>query len=306
VGTIPHVSPEPDHGAHLIEVLLVAADQEEVAQVRAALSGQPFRVRAVDTISVSQGEVGAADRVDVVLVTEGVDAEGLRAGLGEEVPLVLLVEHWDEDATLQAVERGALDAVGPEDLSPRVLPRSLRYVLERRRLEAEVRRMAYVDPLTGLSNRRHLAARLDGEFAAARRHCHPLSVVMADVDHFKLVNDAYGHSVGDDVLRAIGAILKQGLRTEDVAGRWGGDEFLLLLPHISLPEAERAVERLKTALGEAAVPLPGGGRLPLSVSFGPAELAPVHDRPQDLFDAADAAVYRAKSLRTSPDERRSA
>jgi diguanylate cyclase (GGDEF)-like protein len=115
-------------------------------------------------------------------------------------------------------------------------------------LIAETSHIATTDPLTGLPNHRHLMERLDAELARAKRHDHPLAVMMIDVDNFKLVNDAHGHTVGDDLIRLIGRVLRDELRASDVVGRYGGDEFLALLPETAGDEAARASERLVDAI----------------------------------------------------------
>ncbi len=151
------------------------------------------------------------------------------------------------------------------------------------------------DGLTGLFTRKHLEERLDGEIAYALRHGATLSVVMLDVDHFKLVNDTYGHPGGDAVLRNLGALLAQTLRTEDIAGRYGGEEFLLVLRGIDLAGGVLAAERIRAAIERSSTPFEGK-TITHTSSFGVASLACVGqtaDRLQ-LVKLADQRLYLAK------------
>ena len=163
--------------------------------------------------------------------------------------------------------------------------------LENARLHGMVERQALVDGLTGLANRRACSDAVHSEAARADRLDTPLSVVLADLDGFKDVNDAYGHAVGDEVLRAFAEVLRETLRESDVAGRWGGEEFLLLLPGADEDGAAHLAERIRVGLAERAIP--GAGDLRVTASFGVAEYTPPAGGEQ-LVAAADEALYRAK------------
>jgi diguanylate cyclase (GGDEF)-like protein len=154
-----------------------------------------------------------------------------------------------------------------------------------------VERQALVDGLTGLANRRAATDALHAEAARAERLETPLSVVLADLDEFKEVNDVHGHAVGDEVLRAFAEVLRETLRESDVAGRWGGEEFLLLLPGADEEGAAQLAERLRIAL--AARGFPGVPGLRVTASFGVAEYGGETNTEQ-LLAAADRALYRAK------------
>lgn len=161
-------------------------------------------------------------------------------------------------------------------------------------LREKLREQANRDPLTGLFNRRYLEGTLERELARCRREGAPLSMLMIDVDHFKMVNDEYGHQAGDDVLRVFGQLLLEHARTEDVVCRYGGEEFLLVLPKMPLDIAlERAGQMLKM-FRETTVPH-GGMRIGTTVSIGVA-MTPQHaDTTEGLLKCADKALYRAKA-----------
>ncbi|NBB93331.1 MAG: diguanylate cyclase [Gammaproteobacteria bacterium] len=159
-------------------------------------------------------------------------------------------------------------------------------------LLGELERQATTDALTGLPNRRILDDRLGREIARSRRHGDPLSVVIGDLDHFKRVNDEFGHAAGDEVLHAVGETMQQHLRAEDLAVRWGGEEFLLLLPSTSLDQAVQVADKVRRAI--AAVPIDCQDRaVPVTISLGAAQLA-AGEEVADLVRRADDAMYRAK------------
>ena len=126
-------------------------------------------------------------------------------------------------------------------------------ISERKRLEQELRHLAITDQLTGAFNRRHLLDALEAESRRARRYSRPLALIMVDLDHFKAINDTYGHDQGDAVLVAAAAQVRQRLRHSDILARWGGEEFMILLPETALTEATALAETLRQALPEAPV-----------------------------------------------------
>jgi diguanylate cyclase (GGDEF)-like protein len=154
-----------------------------------------------------------------------------------------------------------------------------------------VERQALVDGLTGLANRRAASDALLAESARAQRLETPLAVVLADLDDFKNVNDMHGHAVGDEVLRVFAGVLRETLRESDLAGRWGGEEFLILLPGADEEGAAQLADRIRIALAARAIPSAPGLRV--TASFGVAEYAGQSNTEQ-LVDAADSALYRAK------------
>lgn len=152
---------------------------------------------------------------------------------------------------------------------------------------------ARTDPLTGLPNRRALLERFDAELRRAERSQAPISMVMADIDLFKRVNDEHGHATGDRVLQEVAATLRGTLRAQDTVARWGGEEFLFLLPETDLDGALTAAEAARTRIEETPVRL-GTLALPVTLSSGVAQHAP-QASVDDTLAAADRALYRAKA-----------
>jgi diguanylate cyclase (GGDEF)-like protein len=155
----------------------------------------------------------------------------------------------------------------------------------------EMRHYAEHDDLTGLWNHRIILERLRQEVDRARRENTPLSVIMVDLDHFKKVNDSYGHRTGDLVLKVVGKILQRSVRSYDWVGRYGGEEFLLILPGSGFAGARIRAERLRKTVQEMPV-LDGEVVIPVTASFGVAAGFPSDW--ERLILAADAALYRAK------------
>lgn len=149
---------------------------------------------------------------------------------------------------------------------------------------------AHTDALTGLPNRRALGERLRRELERVNRYERTFSVVLLDIDHFKNVNDLYGHQLGDRVLKVVGELLGVHLRNVDTAGRWGGEEFLLLLPELPLGPAHEVTERFRQCLETHTFP---HGE-PLTASFGVAEVKPGESL-ESLLARADQALYEAKA-----------
>ena len=167
-------------------------------------------------------------------------------------------------------------------------------VLERRYHQDLVARTT-LDPLTGVGNRASVLYQLETHVDLARRHHRSLSVILADLDQFKQVNDTHGHRAGDHALEAFGALLRHRLRGSDPVGRLGGDEFLIVLPETSAALALTAAEDLRRALAERPFDLPGGLGLRVTCSLGVAEMKPGDTDGGALLARADAALYGAKA-----------
>jgi diguanylate cyclase (GGDEF)-like protein len=145
--------------------------------------------------------------------------------------------------------------------------------LENARLHRIVERQALVDSLTGLANRRSLEETIPAEVARATRFGDSISLVLADLDDFKLVNDRYGHAAGDEVLKVFAVALRETVRESDVAGRWGGEEFALVLSGTDAVGGTRLAERARLAIAGRQVKLPGGDEVSVTASFGVASTA---------------------------------
>lgn len=160
---------------------------------------------------------------------------------------------------------------------------------------ARLEELAVRDSLTGASNRRHFLATFETEMARARRHGSPLSVIMIDIDHFKAINDTYGHAAGDAALAALAHAFRAAIRPGDLFGRIGGEEFSVLLPNTFLGAAASTAERFRCLAADLSVPREGGEPIRLTISAGVAHRGTDGDDPQALLAAADRRLYRAKA-----------
>ncbi len=169
-----------------------------------------------------------------------------------------------------------------------------RDITEQKRLEADLREMAATDMLTGLPNRRHFLGQLEQENARVSRaeeKC--AAVLMIDIDHFKMVNDTFGHAAGDHVLRHLATLMREDLRKIDTLGRLGGEEFAVILPGADSSAAEVFAERLRKQVAETPAVL-DAWTIPLTISIGVTEIKPGDVSAGDALTRADRALYRAK------------
>jgi diguanylate cyclase (GGDEF)-like protein len=167
-------------------------------------------------------------------------------------------------------------------------------ITDRKRLQEELERQARLDYLTGLANRRHFMEQAERELARTLRYRNPLTMLMLDIDHFKSVNDTYGHKIGDQVLQKLSAVCRESLREFDVIGRLGGEEFAVLLPMTDADRAWEIAERLRQSLARSVVLLEQGLPLNFTVSIGVAQLADGDINVDTLLHQADQALYQAK------------
>jgi diguanylate cyclase (GGDEF)-like protein len=158
---------------------------------------------------------------------------------------------------------------------------------------ARLTRQAQTDALTGLANRRSFGDRLESELVRAAETGTSVSFVIGDIDGFKAVNDTYGHQAGDAIIKAVADALAGSVRELDLAGRYGGEEFVVVLPGSRLADAARRADAIRTRIAELEIPIPSGERLRVTLSFGVAEY-PTYANADALVAAADAALYQAK------------
>lgn len=169
-----------------------------------------------------------------------------------------------------------------------------REVAERQKVQAQLLELATTDSLTGLRNRRYFFEAAKQEFERAKRYELPLSLVLLDADHFKVINDRYGHPIGDQALQVLATTGRQLLREIDLFARIGGEEFAILLPQTDVRDAWTVAERLRQAIGAAAVPTDQGSALHFTISLGLASLGPATADLNELLRQADTAMYQAK------------
>ncbi|MGH8504811.1 MAG: GGDEF domain-containing protein [Stenotrophobium sp.] len=187
-----------------------------------------------------------------------------------------------------------LDAIRADDGSITGFVEVLQDISEQKRRENQLYQRATRDALTGVFNRGHFTEMATLEIDRARRFGEPLSAIMLDIDHFKKVNDTYGHPVGDQVIIALAQTLTAQIRNIDFVGRLGGEEFAILLPRANKEPAAEVAQRLRLLVSEQRVPIAPEREIGFTVSIGVAALRPTTRNLQELLRNADAALYTAK------------
>ena len=157
----------------------------------------------------------------------------------------------------------------------------------------ELERMAYLDPLTGLANRRYTETVLTARFAEQARFDQTFGLILCDIDHFKQVNDTYGHDVGDRVLKMVAQTLGHNVRTFDLVGRWGGEEFVIVVANVSVGQLQRIAEGMRILVAQSSLDL-NGDKLSVTMSAG-GTTALRNDSPATLLQRADALLYESKA-----------
>jgi diguanylate cyclase (GGDEF)-like protein len=238
--------------------------------------------------------------VDAVLLDLGLpDSRGLHTlqAVRKAVPhvaVVILTGDDSDDTVMEAMREGAQDYLLKEEITGPLLQRTLRYAIERNRLEEELRRRANFDCLTGLFSRTHLMEKLRSALGESREESTPLAVCLCDLDQLKEVNDTHGHRKGDAVLETFGALVRSAIGEAGFGGRYGGDEFLLVFPAASTDGAEEVAGRIRRSLAEHPFPLGPGADFHVTSTFGIASLTPAMATSRELIQAADEALYEGK------------
>ncbi|HEX9051698.1 MAG TPA: diguanylate cyclase [Anaeromyxobacter sp.] len=281
---------------------ILVADDEDDARDALVMVLQP----EYDVAAASDGDAAVervrADHPDLVLMDlfmprlDGLKAlERIRSDPATaDIPVIFVSAGADDAVKARTFELGAADYL-QKPFSDRELRARVERTLRLARSQTALRELAQTDPLTGLANLRAFRARLEDELKRARRYGTPLTAIMADMDYLKPINDELGHAAGDRAIAAVAAVIHSELRETDFGARYGGDEFVILLPHTSADEGRVLAERICTRLKQTLVDV-GGRTVPLGASFG------VSCLPEDgaelasdaLVAAADAALYRAK------------
>ncbi|MFA5901126.1 MAG: PleD family two-component system response regulator [Hyphomicrobium sp.] len=235
------------------------------------------------------------------------DADGLRLcsqtrslDRTRHLPIVVLVEPGNEARLLRALDMGINDYV-VRPIDPNELLARVRTQVKRKRYSDHLRNRleesieaSVIDSLTGLHNRRYMETHLSTLVEEARRGGRSLSVLLADIDHFKRVNDTYGHDAGDTVLKEFSTRFRRNTRGIDLACRYGGEEFLIIMPDTPLQRAYQIGERLRVSIASESFSVRGDLGINLTASVGLATLEREDDTPETVFRRADSALFDAK------------
>lgn len=288
-------------------VLVVDDNEPQAQRIMAELSVEHRPVLETEpekALMTSQGPV------DLVIVNAGAKGfDGLRIAAhvrsGEatrNLPILAIIDLDARARVVKALEIGVNDLL-PRPVDPQELSARVRTQIKRKRYTDFLRNnldqsleLAVTDQLTGLHNRRYMMGQLKALCARAAQGGDPVAVLLLDIDHFKLVNDGYGHDVGDEVLREFAVRLATKVRAIDLACRYGGEEFAIVMPGARLEDAHRVAERIRLHLGGEAIHVSGGSNLlSVTISVGVAVSTGEGDLPDLLLKRADEALYEAKA-----------
>jgi diguanylate cyclase (GGDEF)-like protein len=290
-----------------LNVLLIEdnpGDARLIQEMLGAAGAARFRLTHVDRLAVGIDRA-QSDNCDVALVDLSLpDSRGLDTVSGfrvnaPHVPLIVLTGTDDESLALQAVQVGAQDYLVKGQFDHNLLPRAVRYAIERHRLLKQVEALSLSDELTGLLNRRGFFMMASHQLDVAERTYRERALVFFDVDDMKHINDTAGHSAGDQALEDVANALKFSFRGSDILGRVGGDEFLALaIDPLRNDFEDRIVERVREHLNR--INSFDSRPYELSVSIGAAWYDPsTGDSLEGLTERADAAMYRDKAAKAS-------
>ncbi|SFG64007.1 response regulator receiver modulated diguanylate cyclase [Duganella sp. CF458] len=214
-----------------------------------------------------------------------------------DIPIIFVTALTTPEDETRALEAGAVDFI-TKPFNVAVVRARVRTHLTLKRQSDAMREMSLTDALTGVANRRSFNEAIQNEWRRCARSGTPLSVIMIDIDHFKLYNDAYGHQAGDACLKQVASTMLQcGGRSPDLLARYGGEEFVILLPQVDAPGAATVAERILASVRDLAIPhrMSSAGDT-VTVSLGVATLMPDQGgAPETLVRCADDALYRAKN-----------
>jgi diguanylate cyclase (GGDEF)-like protein len=218
----------------------------------------------------------------------------LTAAGNRSLVMLPLVANGEAIGLIELMAKSPIELDADRLSLARTIANEASIALENARLYEEARALADRDPLTGFYNHRYLHERFGQEAVRARRAHRPLSLLMLDLDDFKLVNDTFGHVLGDDVLRWTADLIRRTLRASDVPARYGGDEFAILLPDSGAEEAAQTAERLVAAFAETAFTTTSRLAVPIEISVGAATFPTDGRTAAELIAVADAGLYRMK------------
>jgi diguanylate cyclase (GGDEF)-like protein len=280
-------------------VLLVEPSQRERVRLRDELIAGRMDVDDVDDLSTAL-RMSPILQPNLILaqmrLPGGSGLEFVRRAREERATQAIPVILYGDDATaserVRAFELGVADVLSQPFEGAELVAR-VRAVLKARHRLSILEQQAYRDGLTGLANRAVFEDQFVRAWDACRRHHVPLTLILADLDHFKAINDAHGHAAGDEVLRQAARLLAQSARSSDIVARYGGEEFVVVAPDCPISAGVALADRFRTLLNQEAI-LVEGVPIAVTASVGIATAFETPDSPAELFRRTDQALYQAK------------
>ena len=283
----------------MMKVLIIDDSPDALAIAKARLLKENLQVVCADDGRTGL-DVAAEQKPDLILLDvnmlgmSGFDVCRLLKNDLElrMIPVIFLTGSDSTEDRVKGLDIGAIDYVVKPFDAVELLAR-VRAALRTKHLQDLLIQHARLDPLTELPNRRALTERLQQEFSRVQRHQGALSFIMADIDHFKQVNDTYGHSAGDRLLQEVAKAISAESRTYDLPSRFGGEEFAIVVPDADVTQAAPLADRYRQAIERISLNV-GSATVRITASFGVADATGLSCE-QELIQAADKALYRAKS-----------
>lgn len=288
-------------------VLIVDDHERQAQRVAAELAIEHRPVVEGDLEKALLSAKGVADLIIVNATARTFDGLRFAAQIRSDeatrhLPILAVVDYDERARVVKALEIGVNDIL-PKPIDPQELAARARTQIRRKRYTDYLRdnldhslELAVTDQLTGLHNRRYMASQLEALVRRAGRGGEPVASLLIDIDHFKKINDGYGHDVGDEVLREFAVRLASNVRAVDLPCRYGGEEFVVVMPDTSIIDAERIAERIRLHVAGSPFRVMGGAELlSVTISIGVAATNGPADRPEALLKRADEAVYEAKA-----------
>ncbi len=288
-------------------VVIVDDNERQCARIMAELS---LEQRPIVESSIEKAALAVRGPVDLVIVnTAARSFDGLRFAAmirsdeaTRNLPILAIFDPDDRPRAVKALELGINDLlarpIDPQELSARARTqiKRKRYTdLLRNNLDNSLE-LAVTDPLTGLHNRRYMFGQLDALSQRAAKGGAPVAALLLDIDHFKKINDSFGHDVGDEVLREFAVRLASNVRAIDLPCRYGGEEFVAIMPDTTVEAAHMIAERIRRYISGSPFRVAGGSELlTVTISIGVAGMHDENDTPEALLKRADAALYEAKA-----------
>jgi two-component system, cell cycle response regulator len=288
--------------------ILIIDDRASAAQRLAEVLQSQQRVTVVNNAEQAIQEAGK-DEIDLAIVALGMEhfdglrlASQLRANeRSRQLPILVIAEGDDDSRVMRALDMGVNDFIArpidKNELGARVRTqvRRQRYARMLRASMQSSIELAVTDPLTGLSNRRYFTSHVTSMLGAPNAAGSDLTLLILDIDHFKRINDTYGHDVGDEVLKEFAFRMKEGVRGIDLVCRLGGEEFVIVMPETDPVLGFRIADRLRQSVAEKPFAVRGGqSHIPVTVSIGLTGLRGHDSSPDTLLKRADEALYKAK------------
>jgi diguanylate cyclase (GGDEF)-like protein len=281
-----------------IQLLLVEDPQHDADSIAMLLTRTPeFEVDVNQVTSLSEAiDASQKCQYDIVLLDLGLP-NGANAKLvsrlrdcAPNTPIVIVNDEDRDDTSVASFDADSAEILPKQRVVARLLTRMMQHSISRHHQLVQAQSDALMDVLTGHANRRACEAEIERRLSDFERHGHPFCVALFDIDHFKRVNDRWGHDAGDQVIKAVASALDESSRITDQLARYGGEEFAITFPMARLPNAQNIVLRCHRAVSQLLI---GEQQLQVTVSAGSAQIS-AQDNARSLLARADAALYAAK------------